>query len=219
MRSPEDGLRALRHSAVTRQHTRALKWKPKHKVAVLVPCSQTKPYYESPSHKHGYLPALEGLPVDVFVVSEPMGVVPYAWAGEYPNESYEFAPKHLKGQARDLLIHRIGQWVDKVGPKYNIVVAALPGHHSRLLEAALKDREDPGFGLQYATISQCRRPSIGPKQCPSTVFRATAQAYQDYLRKAVASAAGAPKPRGGFRPPAGDKATNPAVRSLRRSLA
>lgn len=185
MRTPADGIRALRHPAVTKQHKRALKWKPKHRHAVLVPCSQQKPYFESPSHKHGYLPALEGKPVDIFVVSEPMGVIPYAWADEYPNESYEFAPKHVRGKTRDLLVERLRDWMEKVGPKYEKIYLALPLHHMGLVKEAAAGLDLPFVDV---SISSCRaRPS-----CPTTAFRATSRHYRDYLRRRVRNGLEAP---------------------------
>lgn len=61
---------------------KSMNWQPKNRIAVFLPCSAWKPYPYSDSHRDGYLKAL--LPyfdiIDLFVVSEPMGVVPPATA-------------------------------------------------------------------------------------------------------------------------------------------
>jgi predicted RNA-binding protein len=180
VRGQASALRALRHRAVVEQHKRTLRKRPRHDIAVLVPCSDTKPYRESPSHSQGYLCALEDKDVDVWVVSEPMGVVPYEWSDKYPNESYEFAPKHVKGEAREILVDRIRAWIEKVGPKYEEVYLALPGHHMRLVCAAAGET-DAEVELVDASISACRE--LG--YCPKSHFRATSSAYVDYLRRSI----------------------------------
>lgn len=183
VRSVVGGLRALRHPAVVKQHRRSLRWKPKNRKAVLIPCSATKPYYESASHKHGYIPGLQGKNVDVFVVSEPMGVIPYAWAGDYPNTAYEFAPKYVRGETRELLVDRIQEWLEKVGPKYDKVYLALPLHHMGMVQDAAEGLDLP---LSDVSISACRaQPS-----CPPTAFRATSEAYRQYLRRRVRNVEG-----------------------------
>jgi hypothetical protein len=170
--------RAMDHKAVKKQHERSLRKRRKHKVAVLVPCAQQKPYRESRSHRLGYLPALEGKKVDVWVVSEPMGVFPYEWSDEYPNDAYEFAPEHVKGEVREQLVERIRAWVERHGTKYDRIFLALPGHHMALVCDA-----SGGLKVNYydASISACRE--LG--YCPPTHFRATSRAYVDYLRDAI----------------------------------
>ncbi len=178
MRSVAGGLRALEHPAVVAQHKRSLRYKPRNRSAVLIPCSALKPYFESPSHKHGYIPALQGKQIDVFVVSEPMGVIPYSWADTYPNNAYEFAPKYVRGETRELLVSRIRQWLEKVGRKYDKVYLALPIHHMKMVQ-------DAGVGLALSlvdvSISRCRE----QPDCPPTAFRATSEAYRDFLRRKV----------------------------------
>lgn len=174
VRSPADGLRALEHPAVMKQWKRSLKWEPKNKKAVLIPCSSEKPYYTSASHKHGYLPAIKDKALDTFVVSEPMAVIPYAWVDEYPNMAYEFAPKHVKGKTRQLLVERIRGWLEKVGPKYETIYLALPDHHRKMVMDALGEIELPLVNL---SITVCRAEGgCGPK-----TFRATGKDYRKWL--------------------------------------
>jgi predicted RNA-binding protein len=178
----KSALRALRHRAVVDQHKRSLRRRRRHAVAVLIPCAETKPYRESPSHSEGYCLALQDKDVDVWVVSEPMGVIPYAWSDRYPNESYEFAPKHLKGEAKQILVDRIEAWLERQGVKYDEVYLALPDHHMRLVMAAEAQMDDEdAVELIDASIGTCRE--LG--YCPKTHYRATSSAYVDYLRRSI----------------------------------
>lgn len=180
VRGQASALRAMRHPAVVKQHKATLRRRPHRSVAVLLPCAGTKPYRESPSHSIGYLPALEGKDVDVWVVSEPMGVVPYEWSDKFPNESYEFAPKHVKGEVREILVDRIRAWLEKLGPKYDEVYLALTDHHMRLVCQANAEHEED-VTLIDASIGACRE--LG--YCPKTHFRATSSCYVDYLRRSI----------------------------------
>ena len=121
VKSAKEGLKVIQHKDITDNWKKSLKVKPKSRVAVLLPCAATKPFAESPSHKHGYLKALGEKNVDLYVVSEPLGIIPYAWQDKYPNADYDYPPKYLKGEARDLLSERIGKWFEKVYPKYQKV--------------------------------------------------------------------------------------------------
>lgn len=181
VRGQKSALRALRHRAVVKQHKLSLQRRRRHDVAVLIPCSGTKPYRESPSHADGYCPALEGKDVDVWVVSEPMGVIPYDWTDRYPNESYEFAPKYLKGKARELLVDRIGAWLERIGRRYDEVYLALTSHHMGLVCEAAADVDDEDLELIDASIGACRE--LG--YCPKTHYRPTSSAYVDYLRRSI----------------------------------
>lgn len=173
MNSPAEGLDTMNHPDIMKNWKKSLRVKPKHKTAVLVPCAGTKPFPESPSHKHGYLEALEGKNVDVYIVSEPLGIVPYSWSRTYPNDSYDFPPKHVKGQTRDELVRRFAEWYNKVGTKYKKIYKALPGHHLSLVN-------DAGIPGVDASISACR-----DSDCSSNIFRATSGQYVDFLRNII----------------------------------
>ena len=168
----------ISHPQISSNHRKALKVKPKHKVAVLLPCAGTKPFPESPSHKHGYLPALKGKKADVYVVSEPLGVVPYEWSDTYPNNAYDFPPQYLRGRAFDLLVKRVGEWLDSVGKKYDKLVLALPAHHMKLVKAALKGRD---LVVVDAGVSVCKDEGT----CGPNVYRATHGSYSTWLRRKV----------------------------------
>ena len=97
VRSPDEGHKLIASKLYTDNWRKALKHPRHHKVAVLVPCAGTKPFSEAPSHKHGYMPALDGLKVDRWVVAEPLGVVPWSWEQTYPNNAYDFPPDQFEG--------------------------------------------------------------------------------------------------------------------------
>lgn len=174
VRSVEQGLKVIEHKDITDNWKKSLKVRPKHRVAVLLPCAATKPFAESPSHKYGYLKALGDKDVDLYVVSEPLGIIPYAWQDKYPNADYDYPPKYLKGKARKLLSERIGEWFKKVYPKYDTVYSALPGHHQRLVNDSTDQK------LKEVTINQCRQDT-----CSDSVFRATAGEYVNYLKREI----------------------------------
>jgi hypothetical protein len=176
VRSPAQGLKVIKHPAITSNWKKALRWKPKSRKAVLIPCAGTKPFPDAPSHAQGYLAALEGKDVDVWVVSEPLGVVPYAWSRRYPQAHYDFPPKHLRGEAFELLAERIARWFEVVAPKYSKVTLALPEHHSRLVNRAL---ELHPHKVSRAGIGECLKAGA----CPTGHYRATSHAYRGYLRR------------------------------------
>lgn len=173
VRSVEDGIDVMNHPDIVKNWKKSLRIKPKHSRAVLIPCAATKPFPEAPSHKHGYLKALQNKGVDIYVVSEPLGIIPYKWSRTYPNDDYDFPPKYVKGDGRDLLVSRFKGWYDKVGKKYDKIYLALPGHHMGLVLQA-------GIEGVDASISNCR-----DNTCSDDAFRATTQEYIDFLRRKV----------------------------------
>jgi hypothetical protein len=184
VRSPEAGYRLIAGSIYTENHAKALRVAPTHRVAVLLPCAGTKPFSSAPSHAHGYVPALEGLDVDRYVVAEPLGIIPWAWEDTWPNNAYDFPPDQLKGRGRDLLVQRIREWLEEVGRKYDQLVLALPGHHGRLvMEAA----EGLGLPLHDASIHACREPgnAVEKRACGTRIHRATSGEYKRFLRREV----------------------------------
>lgn len=180
VRSPKEGLALINHPDIVKNYRAALRVKPKHKTAVLVPCAAHKPIGQAPSHVHGYGPALQGKDVDVWIVSEPLGVVPYAWHDRYPNDAYDFPPEYLRDRARSLLVERIRGWIEAVGAKYGRLVLALPAHHARLVKEAAKGTDQV---LEDASISVCRDEGA----CGSGVHRATSTEYREFLRGSLST--------------------------------
>jgi hypothetical protein len=177
VRSPAQGLRAIQHPVITKNFNKALRVRPKNRKAVLVPCAGTKPFPDAPSHKHGYMKALAGKQLDVYVVSEPLGVVPYEWSRRYPQESYDFPPAHLRGAGRELLVDRIADWFER-GPRYEKVYLALPGHHLRLVQDALAQFEELPTKIKEVGLGAC----LDSGACPPGHFRPTSEAYRGFLK-------------------------------------
>ena len=179
VKSPAQGLKTIQHPEITANFKKALRWKPKHKEAVLVPCAGTKPFPESPSHKSGYLKALEDKQADLWVVSEPLGVVPYEWSYDFPQADYDFPPQFLTGPGHDLLAERIATWIEKVGSKYKRVTLALPGHHMKLVKKALAMAKKKPKKIVYAGIGDC----LDSGACPEGHYRSTTNAYRGFLKR------------------------------------
>ncbi len=183
VRSPAQGLRVINHPDIAGNFDKALRRKPKHKIAVLVPCAQTKPFPDAPSHKSGYLQGLAGKKVDKHVVSEPLGVVPYEWSRTYPNDSYDFPPEYLTGAAFDALSKRIGKWFSVVGPKYSKIYLALPRHHAKLVKAAMGGKTPKN--VTWVGQRQCLDDGV----CKTGEYRATTHSYRGFLKDRVRGAA------------------------------
>lgn len=173
--SPAQGLKVIKDPAITANWRKSLAWRPKHRTAVLVPCAATKPFPEAPSHKSGYLKGIGAKKVDVWVVSEPLGIIPYSWSRKWPNDSYDFPPEHLQGAAYELLAERMGEWFDRVAPKYEKIYLALPRHHARLIQSAIGDRAVEGIDVG---IGAC----LKANKCATGEYRATTHAYRDFLK-------------------------------------
>ena len=91
----KEGLEIWNHPDVLGFYNeKAMKWTPQNDTAVFLPCAAHKPYFHSQSHSQGYLKALVPYfdQIDINVISEPMGVVPYCYADTYPIDSYEYNP-------------------------------------------------------------------------------------------------------------------------------
>lgn len=177
VKSPKEGAALIAHPEIVANFNKAIKVPARHRVLVLVPCAGTKPFANAPSHKHGYQKALAGLDVDVWVVSEPLGVVPWDWQDTPPNNDYDFPPEFLVGGGRKALVERIGHFLRTRACDWKAVVLALPGHHRALVMDAAGAL---GAKLIDASISRCRA-----EACTSADFRATSHRYRNFLRREV----------------------------------
>jgi len=148
---------------------KSLMWNPSSNVAVFIPCSAWKPYPYSQSHKNGYLKALRPNlnRVDLFVVSEPMGVVPYCYSDEYPVDSYDYNPydffigklrNPLARKSEEIFTDRLAMWIGKYHDQYQKRVLILPkSWHLKVFTKALDKIGIPQ--KQYSVISLNGRPS------------------------------------------------------------
>lgn len=132
---------------------KSMNWQPKNKIAVFLPCAAGKPYPYSDSHRNGYLKAL--LPyldrIDLFVVSEPMGIVPYCYSNEFPADSYDYDPyeffigklgEPLVKKALEIFTSRLAFWIKKFHESYRLRILILPkSWHLKVFKRALKKAE------------------------------------------------------------------------------
>jgi len=148
---------------------RSLCWDPQYEVAVFIPCSAWKPYPYSQSHKCGYLRALRPAlnKIDLFVVSEPMGIVPYYYSDEYPAESYDYDPycffigklrNPLARKSLEAFVDRLAIWIGKYDSRYSKRILMLPrSWHLKVFTKALHKLNIPPE--HYLTITMKGRPS------------------------------------------------------------
>jgi len=164
----EDGLRIWNDVDILNFfENKAMKWQPKHDVAIFIPCSAWKPYFYSMSHKNGYLKVLISYidVIDLFVVSEPMAIVPYCYSDEYPVKNYDYNPNQffigklsnpLVRQALNIFIERLSRWVSKYHKQYSKRILILPKswHLKVFLKVLLRSNIS---SKDYHILSLCGR--------------------------------------------------------------
>jgi len=179
VRSEAQGLAAIKLPRVVKNFKASLRFKPKSKTAIILPCASIKPFSASVTHSGGYDVALGGSKADRWIASEPLGIVPQAWENRAPNNDYDFPPKYLRGSARAALIERFSEFFRLVAPKYKKIVIATPGHHERLIRAALAI--SPASNVKWAGQRAC----LDSGACPPGHIRATTKAYKGFLEKTM----------------------------------
>jgi predicted RNA-binding protein len=106
------------------------------KPLVFVPCASTKPI--SKSRTHCYLSPITRNPaLEICIISEPQGVVPYALEHLMPN--YDYPPGNLTAQDRWQLVRRVGFFLEalKAADPSRTVVYYIGGrHHAEVLRDA-----------------------------------------------------------------------------------
>jgi len=134
---------------------KSMRWIPRSDTAVFVPCSAWKPYPYSQSHKSGYLKALRPTlkRIDLFVVSEPMGIVPYCYSDEYPVDRYDYNPydffigktsNPLAKKSLQIFVDRLALWIKEYHDRYKRRILILPkSWHLKVFRKALKKLHIP----------------------------------------------------------------------------
>ncbi len=112
----------------------------KRRYCLLLPCTSIKPYRLSATHRVAEA-RLEALGIStetsVYVVSEPMALVPRELDVYYPFANYEYPPEELTYVYRRKLVKIISQVLKKIVEAHRRIVAVLPRHHlSIVMEAA-----------------------------------------------------------------------------------
>lgn len=101
----------------------------------LTPCAQTKPIHTSSLHRCIYQKYIKtkGVGREIFVVSEPVTLILYQDLYDLEKQfCYEFVPKLLSPQARELFVTRLRTLL--LGKD---VAGCLPSHHASLITDAI----------------------------------------------------------------------------------
>ncbi len=129
---------------------------PSKSVLLLVPCSRTKPYRRSPSHRR-FAAALEGLPgvsrVHVVSVSSPIGVVPRELEDLPPARNYDVpVTGDWSAEEREIVLRGVRHLL--AAGRYRRVVAHLdPEEYGFVLEALPGDLGTPATVLEGRATS------------------------------------------------------------------
>ncbi len=110
----------------------------------LMPCTSKKPYVRSVTYKmvKYYVKRLKevGINVELIAVSEPMGLVPIEFCTYYPVANYDYPPRLMDENDRELMITlliRLFKKLLKMSIR-NYIVATLPKHHARILNNVIE---------------------------------------------------------------------------------
>lgn len=107
--------------------------------ALILPCSSVKPYRISATHRLAdAIIRRKGLDNDVqiYVLSEPMILVPRELDIYYPFANYDYPPRELEKRYRDRFIDILAKILPKLD-RYRRIVAVLPKHHRTILLDAI----------------------------------------------------------------------------------
>lgn len=161
--SQEQGVKIWDHKDVKDFFVnKALTWKPETKNAVFIPCSRDKPYFTSLTHRQGYLKALRPHleRIDLFVVSEPMTIVPYSHSNEYPVAYYDFDPYRFDSDsARRIFMDRVGAWLGKYHFQYKRKIVVLTSSYLQKFILTVDDVRIPR--QDYSEVSFQGSPQEG----------------------------------------------------------
>lgn len=107
--------------------------------AIVMPCSSVKPYRASPTHQivEAVLSRYKVLDsVQVYILSEPMVLVPRELDIYYPFANYDYPTHELFPKYREILVELLSLVLPKL--KYHRkIVAVLPKHHMNILQESL----------------------------------------------------------------------------------
>jgi len=108
--------------------------------ALILPCTRVKPYRLSATHllaeKRLRAHGLESL-VDVYIMSEPMVLVPRCLDIYYPFANYDYSPRELDEYHRMKFVSILKKVIPNLARAYRLIVSVLPRHHAGILREAL----------------------------------------------------------------------------------
>ncbi len=126
-------------------------WIPRnYDVLIGLPCTGIKPYKKSVTHKmmNAYLRRLNdecGVHGGIVSVSEPMLIVPQEYEELFPLSNYDFPPKLMTKDERNLMIKKISGILPKIISNIKSkIVFVLPRHHYSIVKASLEILETRG---------------------------------------------------------------------------
>lgn len=140
------------------------------KYSIILPCSSVKPYRMSATHRIvDSTLSKTGLSKDVqvYVLSEPMIVVPRELDIYYPFANYDYPVKELKPVYRDRFVELLSIIIPKLA-YHSKIVAVLPKHHLSIL---LDSIERSGVNLNVDIIHYGRRAFQSVKLAVTTIHR------------------------------------------------
>ena len=109
-------------------------------LALILPCTGVKPYRLSPTHRIADSRiarlGLESV-VSIYVISEPMVLVPRELDIYYPFANYDYPPNHLSLESRRIFVDILSRVIRKLRI-HRAIVAVLPQHHRSILLEALE---------------------------------------------------------------------------------
>jgi predicted RNA-binding protein len=114
-------------------------WKSEKMIALLMGCSQHKPYSASFMHKKTIgLLVKHGLDefVQQYIIGEPLVVVPREWEEKYPAAHYEFPPEMLGEGGREVFVERLKRFLSKAISHHKHFIVFAPNHHKKIILAA-----------------------------------------------------------------------------------
>jgi len=113
---------------------------PKKRVALILPCSHVKPYSRSRIRRQLYsLMSRYNLwsCVQVYTLSDLLGLVPIEVEECYPAANYEFPPTAL-GALKSVLIGIVAHELRKIREFHGKIIAWLPSKHADIIERAAR---------------------------------------------------------------------------------
>ena len=133
----EDGVDPFKHPAVVEWHNYLFtEWHSEKKVALLLPCTEKKPYHLSPTHK--IAESIVKDQVQIYSVSEPMLLVPREFEDCYPFNDYDYPPSKMTAEEKEEFIELLSKALNVVSKYHEVIVAVLPRHHFNVVSEASK---------------------------------------------------------------------------------
>lgn len=110
------------------------------KIALFTPCSKIKPIPKSFMNRK--IDAILrkynlSVTVDRYIVSEPLGIIPYSQAYLFPTAHYDYPPDKLTAKEKELYVSIVADVLEKIIKYYDFIVYSLPRKHKEIFEQAL----------------------------------------------------------------------------------